>query len=490
MQVNNLREVLSKTHNIRIAVIGDLMVDEYVWGDVHRICPEAPVQVVDVVKEEFLLGGAANVVNNLCLLGCKVSVISVIGDDDNASILKTLLKKIDCDTKGLFIDKGRKTTRKTKIIAVNQQVLRIDKETRDLVSEEYEERLLEFVRKNANYYDVILLSDYGKGVITKKVSQKIIEIAKKNSVPIIVDPKGKDFSKYANATVIKPNKKECEIASDITIVDKDSFNKAGRKLLQSLKLDALIVTAGADGIVVFEKGKEPLYIPTETKEIYDVTGAGDTVLATIGLGIALGLNYIESARLSNIAAGIVVGKVGTSTVSKDEILHYVEMHQPYNVFKIKSLDELKRVVKMHRSNGKTIVFTNGCFDLLHLGHINLLQMSKRYGDILIVGINSDESVRRLKGKARPFINEEERAHILSALDCVDYVTVFEEDTPVNLLKELKPDVLTKGGDYKLGEVVGKDLVENYGGKAVVIDIVKGISISKMVDDILSKINSR
>lgn len=489
MQLDKLKDIFSKTNNLKIAVIGDLMVDEYIWGDVQRICPEAPVQVVDVIKEEFVLGGAANVVNNLCSLGCKVSVISVVGNDENASILKELLKKIDCDTKGLYIEKGRKTTLKTKIIAVNQQVLRIDKETRDLLSEEYERKILDFIKKGISNYDAILVSDYGKGIITKRIIQGVVEIANKNSIPVIVDPKGKDFLKYKNATVVKPNKKECEIAAGVSITDKNSFNKAGKKLLNSLNLEALIVTAGAEGIVIFEKGKEPLYLSTEAKEIYDVTGAGDTVLATLGLGIASGLSYAESAKLSNIAAGIVVGKVGTSSISQDEIIHYVETHQPYNIFKIKSLDELKKIVKMHRSNGKTIVFTNGCFDLLHLGHIKLLQMSKRYGDILIVGINSDKSVRRLKGDARPFIQEKERAHILSALDSVDYVTIFNEDTPVNLLRELKPDFLTKGGDYKLDEVVGKDLIESYGGKAIVIDAVKGISISKMVDDIRSKMDN-
>jgi len=479
----DLEKIMSAiTHfsNHAFLVIGDLMLDEYLWGDVERISPEAPVQIVNIKSQNHTLGGAGNVVNNLASLGVKVYVASVIGNDTIGTALKNELEKIKVNTDGLFFAADRPTTKKTRVIALNQQMMRLDYETRKEISEDLENKIITYIEDNLPLFDAILVSDYAKGVLTTRILGKIITICKHSNKLILVDPKGKEFTKYKGATAITPNKKEALIASGL-----ENLEEAGKKFLSELDLEAVFITRGKGGISLFTKDNSPINVSARVKEIYDISGAGDTVLATLGLAITSGLTYFEATMLANIAAGIVIGKVGTATVSQEELLDVLVGDMPLLPSKVLEIKRLKQVVNYLKAQGKRIVFTNGCFDLLHTGHIHLLKESKKLGDILIVALDTDESVRILKGNSRPIIGQAERAQILSALDCVDYVTIFSTDELKHLIKGLKPDILTKGADYKKEEVVGKDIVEGYGGEVILIPTLQGISSSRLISKIIN-----
>jgi D-beta-D-heptose 7-phosphate kinase/D-beta-D-heptose 1-phosphate adenosyltransferase len=333
---------------------------------------------------------------------------------------------------------------------------------------------------------VILISDYLKGVLTEGLLQRIIALGRERGVPVVVDPKGSDYRKYRGATLLTPNRKEAQTASGIAIVDEESLNIAGRKLREELDLEALVLTRSEEGMSLFFRDGREMHLPTEAREVYDVSGAGDTVLAVLGVGLGGGLALEEAARVSNVAAGVVVGKVGTSTVTPEEILEVVGRQHQDTDLKIKQRDALKVLLDDKRERGKTIVFTNGCFDLLHVGHVKYLQKARQLGDLLVLGLNSDASIRRLKGPKRPLIDQEERAHILAALDCIDYVVIFDEDTPLELISALRPHVLVKGGDYTPEGVVGKEIVESYGGRVELIQFVDGRSTSNIIEKILQQ----
>jgi len=468
----------------RILVVGDLMLDEYVWGRTDRISPEAPVQVVEVQREDLRLGGAGSVINYLVVLGCRVSVASVVGDDSDGQVLRQMLSEKNIDDAGIIAVPGRITSRKTRILASNQQMLRIDRESRTPVNDEQGRVLVDFVRDRIDQFQVILLSDYLKGVLSEAVLRGIIEIGRENGVPVLVDPKGNDYRKYRGATLLTPNRKEAQVASGVEIRSEADLVQAGRKLHQSLDLDALVLTRSEEGMSLFLRDAKEIHLPTEAKEVFDVTGAGDTVLSVLGAGLACGFSLEEAARLSNVAAGIVVGKVGTSTVSAEEILETVGRSHRDSDLKIKTRDVLSVALEHVREKGRRIVFTNGCFDLLHAGHVQYLQKARRLGDLLVLGLNSDQSVQRLKGPKRPLIGENERAHILAALDCIDYVCLFDEDTPLELIRAVKPDILVKGGDYSPEGVVGKEIVESYGGRVEIIEFVAGKSTTNIIDKVL------
>jgi D-beta-D-heptose 7-phosphate kinase/D-beta-D-heptose 1-phosphate adenosyltransferase len=477
---------LSRIGQISALVIGDLMLDEYLWGKTERISPEAPVQVVDISREDLRLGGAGNVINNLMTLGCQVHVAGVLGDDADGRLLRRLLEEKSVGIQGVLMAADRTTSRKTRILASNQQMLRIDRESQNSISQETEVRLADHVRKVADGFQVILVSDYLKGVLTERLLSEIIAIGREKGIPVVVDPKGNDFRKYRGATLLTPNRKEAQTASHIPIVDEASLLRAGRSLAEALDLEALVLTRSEEGMTLFPRGGEEIHLPTEAREVYDVSGAGDTVLAMMGLGLAGGLSLEESARLANVAAGIVVGKVGTSTVTPGEIMEVVGRRHHDTDLKIKDREVLAGILRMELEKGRTIVFTNGCFDLLHVGHVKYLQKARRLGDLLVLGLNSDDSIRRLKGPRRPLINQEERAHILAALDCIDYLVIFDEDTPLELIEALRPKILVKGGDYSPEGVVGKDLVESYGGRVELIQFVDGKSTTNIIEKILQE----
>ena len=461
-----------------ILVIGDLMIDHYLWGSCERISPEAPVQVVDINKETTVLGGAGNVINNLNALGATVSVSSVIGDDDNGEELIEMLHNIEVDTLNIIVQKERKTSKKSRVIAVSQQVLRYDKESKEDITQNSEKNIMHSLEENIKSFDIIILSDYGKGVLTDALSQKIIQLANKNNIKVLVDPKGSSFSKYKGSYLLTPNKKEAMLATGININDDSSLEQALQKLKKECNLDISLITLSEDGIATLDKEVE--IFPTVAKEVFDVTGAGDTVIASIAFALSAGLNLQETASFSNLAAGVVVGKIGSATVSIDEIEEYeASLHKSTSDAHIKSFEDIQSVVNRCRANGKKVVFTNGCFDILHVGHVKYLQVAKSFGDILIVGLNSDESVSRLKGPTRPVNIAEDRAYLLAALEAVDFVVPFSEDTPYELIKMIAPDVLVKGGDYEGKTVIGTE----FAGELKLVDFVDGKSTTKTIEKI-------
>jgi len=461
-----------------ILVVGDLMIDHYLWGSCERISPEAPVQVVDIAKETTVLGGAGNVINNLRTLGANVNVCSVIGDDVNGVELIEMLHEIDVNTDNIITQNGRKTSKKSRVIAVSQQILRYDKESKDDISDTSVKYILSSLESSISSYDMVILSDYGKGILRDELSQGVIKLANKSDVKVLVDPKGSDFSKYKGAYLLTPNKKEAVLATGIDIKDDKSLKEALLKLKNECNLGVSLITLSEDGIATYEKEVE--IFPTVAKEVFDVTGAGDTVIASIGFALSAGLNIKETAAFSNLAAGVVVGKIGSATVTIDEIEEYeASLHKSTSDAHIKTFTEIDAIVKRYKKQGKKVVFTNGCFDILHVGHVKYLQVAKSFGDILIVGLNSDASVSRLKGPTRPVNIAEDRAYLLAALEAVDFVVPFEEDTPYELIKMIKPDVLVKGGDYKGKTVVGTE----FASKLKLVDFVDGKSTTKTIEKI-------
>ena len=447
---------LNKKPNI--LVIGDLMIDHYLWGSCDRISPEAPVQVVNVKKESSVLGGAGNVINNLVTLGSVVDVISVIGNDSVANELKSLLEKIDVPTSNLVVENNRKTSKKSRLIASQQQVLRYDMESIDDINENSHKQIIQTLEKNIDKYSSIILSDYGKGVLTTNLTKEIIKIANKNSIKVLVDPKGKDYSKYKGSYTLTPNKKEAMEATNIDIKDESSLIEALKSLKTQCSLEVSLITLSEQGIAIFD---DQLTIkPTVAREVYDVTGAGDTVIASIAFALGNNLDIKDAIYFANLAAGVVVGKIGSATTTLDEIYEYeYSLHKSNSTSHIKTFDEIKTLSSKLHSQGKKIVFTNGCFDILHVGHVKYLEVAKSYGDVLILGLNADSSVKKLKGPTRPINTQDDRAYILASLESVDYVVIFEEETPYELIKLIKPHVLVKGGDYEGKEVVGQDIAD-------------------------------
>jgi len=442
--------------------------------------------VVEVERDELRLGGAGNVVNNLLSLGCKVSVASVVGADEDAQKLLKLLKQRAIEVAGIQQSAQRTTSRKSRILASNQQMLRIDRESTAEISANEQAALLEYVRLQLPQVGAVLLSDYLKGVLVPELLQQIIQLCRQQQIPVIVDPKGADFSRYRGATLLTPNRREAEVATGMSINDETTLLAAGSKLLREHQLDALVLTRSEAGMSLFAADGKVEHLPTEAREVFDVSGAGDTVVAVIGAALAVGSSLADAARLANLAAGIVVGKLGTSTVTGAEILNDYARRNRQPEGKILPRDELTVLLDSQRAAGKVIVFTNGCFDLLHAGHVKYLQQARNLGDLLVLGLNSDASIRRLKGPKRPLLEESERAQILAALDCIDYLAIFEEDTPLELLQQVRPQILVKGGDYLADEVVGKQLVESYGGRVELIQFVDGKSSTNIIDKILSR----
>ena len=441
-----------------ILVIGDLMIDYYLWGSCDRISPEAPVQVVNVKKESSVLGGAGNVINNLVTLGSVVDVISVIGNDSVANELKSLLEKIDVPTSNLVVENNRKTSKKSRLIASQQQVLRYDMESIDDINENSHKQIIQTLEKNIDKYSSIILSDYGKGVLTTNLTKEIIKIANKNNIKVLVDPKGKDYSKYKGSYTLTPNKKEAMEATNIYIKDESSLIEALKSLKTQCDLEVSLITLSEQGIAIFDD--ELTIKPTVAREVYDVTGAGDTVIASIAFALGNNLDIKDAIYFANLAAGVVVGKIGSATTTLDEIYEYeYSLHKSNSTSHIKTFDEIKTLSSKLHSQGKKIVFTNGCFDILHVGHVKYLEVAKSYGDVLILGLNADSSVKKLKGPTRPINTQDDRAYILASLESVDYVVIFEEETPYELIKLIKPHVLVKGGDYEGKEVVGQDIAD-------------------------------
>ena len=470
-----------QSYSPSVLVVGDLMIDHYLWGACDRISPEAPVPVIDVREESEILGGAGNVINNLQALGAVVSVASVVGEDENGRRLKAMLEEIEVNTEALILQKGRSTTRKSRVIASHQQVLRFDSETKEAIEKSTAAELLSRIESAISDFDIVLLSDYGKGVLEESFTASLIELARSEGKMVLVDPKGRDYSKYRGATLVTPNRKEASEATGIEIVDTESLRRAGFKLKEELSLDMAMITLSEEGMAIFDDNMRT--IETVAREVYDVTGAGETVLSTLGFVLACGGNIDEAARIANAAAAVVVGKLGSATADWDEIISYEDtLHESTTEHRIKSREALVSTVRRAKKSGKKIVFTNGCFDILHMGHVKYLEKARSFGDLLIVGLNSDQSLRRLKGDGRPVNPQYDRAYLLAALDAVDFVTVFEEDTPYELIKAIEPDVLVKGGDYRGKEVVGSDIAK----ELRLVDFVEGRSTTAIIERVSNK----
>ena len=471
--INSIQKSIPK-----ILVIGDLMIDNYLWGDCKRISPEAPVQIINISQETKVLGGAGNVVNNLKTLNANVDVLSVIGSCEISKELKKLLSDINVDTNYLIEEKDRVTSKKTRIISSHQQVIRYDIETEEDINTISADKLINSYSSLVSNYDLIILSDYGKGVLTDHVTKELIKIANSYKIKVIVDPKGSDYSKYTNAYFLTPNKKEACEALGVKISDDKSLKEALISLKKTYNLNTSIITLSDEGIAIYDDKFRSH--PTVAREVFDVTGAGDTVIASLGYAIAVDTDIDTAIIFANLAAGVVVGKIGSATTTFEEIIKYQSSLETSDCDKkIKSLDEISNITRELKKSKKKIVFTNGCFDILHLGHVKYLEKAKKNGDILIVGINSDESVTRLKGKTRPINLLYDRSCILASLGSVNYVVPFKEDTPLELIKMILPDILVKGGDYIGKEVVGSNLAK----KLVLIDFIEGKSTSNTVSKI-------
>jgi D-beta-D-heptose 7-phosphate kinase/D-beta-D-heptose 1-phosphate adenosyltransferase len=469
--------------DLRVLVAGDFMLDEYLWGRVERISPEAPVAVVDVERETRTLGGAGNVVNNLVALGAQVEVLGLVGDDHPAQLLRQEMARLGVETAGLSSEPQRRTSRKTRVMAGTQQVVRIDRESHAPAGPDFFLAARQFLQDRLPRLDAIILSDYAKGTLTPLLLQELIGRGRSRGLPVVVDPKGTDYSSYAGATVITPNRKEAELAAGESLACWDDLVRAGARLRENLSLDHLLITLGAEGMLLFPRQGPEIPIATRAREVFDVSGAGDTVAAVMALGLARWQDPILAATLANLAAGVVVGKVGTAPIFRAELERELGQRSAGLEDKILGLAELGLQMSHLQAQGKKVVFTNGCFDLLHGGHIKFLEDSRRLGDALVVALDTDESVRRVKGGGRPVIGEAQRLRILAALKAVDYVTLFESARLPEILSSLKPDLLTKGSNYPEAQVAGREVVLGYGGEVKLLPVTEAVSVSDLIQRI-------
>lgn len=477
-----MQDRLSAFRGIHILVVGDVMLDHYLWCRVNRISPEAPVPVVRVEEKTSVLGGAANVAANLAGVGCQVALLGTVGDDEAGRMLGSKLAEAYI-ANHLLVDSRKPTTSKTRVLAQGQQLIRLDEEDTDQVADGIAQDLLSHFERLLSGKQAVICSDYGKGLLTGRICTDIIALCRRRQVPVLIDPKGKDWGRYRGATCVTPNEPELSVVAEGFIGSEADLVREAVKLQKQFDLEQLLVTRGARGMMLIDNRSQARIIAAKPREVFDVSGAGDTVIALLAAGVAAGFGWLKAAQIANAAAGVVVGKVGTHAINLDELQVALRLDEVGSLHKIHTLTDAKMRVESWRTAGETIVFTNGCFDLLHPGHVKLLQAAAREANRLVVGLNSDASVTRLKGPERPILNQQDRASILAALECVDMVTIFDEDTPLQLIESLRPDVLVKGADYSIDRVVGREVVEGLGGKVVLVPLAAGSSTSSIVQAI-------
>ncbi len=471
---------LNRLKGCRVLVVGDLMLDTYHIGSVKRISPEAPVPVVQVKESYSVLGGAANVARNLIGLGARPSVVGVVGDDINGKIVRDMFSELNIDCH-LGVNSAPTIT-KTRIIGNDQQVVRIDFEEDNAVLEcETEKSILSAIESRIPQCDIVVISDYGKGFCSESLCRAVIKAARERAKSIIVDPKGTQWEKYSDATIVTPNIKELsDVVGREISNDDEQIEKAAASIIGEYNIDSLLVTRSEKGLS-YVAPDQTIVIPTEAREVFDVSGAGDTVVATLAAALSAAMSVNDSIFLANKAAGVVVGKMGTSPILFQELKAEL-LIQEGSSDKILSNERLGELMHLLREKKSKVVFTNGCFDILHRGHVSYLERAKSLGDILILGLNSDASVRRLKGEGRPINDEESRATVMAALNSVDYVVIFDEDTPLELIKQVRPDVLVKGGDYSIENIVGRE----YAAQTMTISFVDGFSTTKTIEKMAGK----
>lgn len=477
--MSDLARHIDTLSRANVLCLGDVMLDRFVYGSVERVSPEAPIPVLRVDRELPKLGGAGNVAANLVALDAACRFVSVVGGDAvGADLLALLAREGVSDGASIVVEAGRQTTVKTRFIAGQQQLLRTDIET--VVPITVADRVLERVRQALPEVGGVILSDYGKGVLTDELVIQVIAEAKKVGKPVIVDPKGSDYGRYRGADLVTPNRKELAEATGLPVRTDAEVVAACRRLIETCGIGAVVATRSEQGLSVVTR-EQATHLPAEAREVFDVSGAGDTVVATLTAALSVGVDLIDAARLANLTAGIVVGKVGTAVVRTAELrsaLH--EQEWRHGEEKVATREEAAERAERWRLRGKRVGFTNGCFDLLHPGHISLLRQARAACDVLVVGLNSDASVKRLKGESRPVQSELARATVLASLGIVDLVVIFGEDTPEELIHAIRPDVLVKGADYTVATVVGAAFVMGYGGKVVLAELVEGQSTTNTI----------
>jgi D-beta-D-heptose 7-phosphate kinase/D-beta-D-heptose 1-phosphate adenosyltransferase len=493
--MKHLIDLIDRWQPRRILVVGDYMLDHYLYGNAERLSPDAPVPVLAIERQTFCPGGASNVAMDLRALRCDVTCVGVTGSDADAHHLRSALSAAGCDVSGLIESPDRPTTVKRSYVGLAQhrhpqKMFRADFESRKPIDETTADRLVEAVRAALPSADALCIEDYNKGVCTPAVCQRIIAAARQASVPVLVDPAAiTDYSKYRHCTTITPNRTEAALATGLSTDSPASLELVARQLLDSLDMEAVVLTLDRHGAMLLERGRSPQQIPTVARSVYDVTGAGDMVLAMLAAARAQGADWPASVELANIAAGLEVEKPGVVPIPLDEILLWILRANHSTLGKVRTLDQLVPEIAAHRSQGRRVVFTNGCFDLVHAGHLEVLRGARALGDLLILAVNSDRSIASLKGPTRPIVPQDQRVKLLAEFECIDYVITFgdgtggENDTPIPLLRALKPDILVKGGTYSHEEVVGYEVVEAYGGKVVTIPPVPGLSTTNIVQRI-------
>ena len=463
----------------RVLIIGDIMLDRYVIGDVHRVSPEAPVPIFLSKCSKHVLGGAGNVYNNLISLGVNATLISIIGEDNFGNQIKKILKSIKNTNFYLFKEKNTPTTVKTRHLVKGQQLIRIDEEKTKTLSDSAHKFILKNFKKELLKHNVVILSDYNKGIFNQKLTKELIKLSNKHKIPIIIDPKNKNFNIYKNASLITPNQLEASHVTNLPCNNNKEAEICAKNIMDKYDIKKVLITRGSEGLSYIAK-KEKIHQPTKKIEVFDVSGAGDTVLAVLSVCVSNKISVKKSLELANRAAGIVVGKIGTSTISLNELFKEKQLF----INKKCSLSELKKIVANYKSKKYKVGFTNGCFDILHIGHIDYLEESKKLCDKLIIAINSDSSVKRIKGRNRPINNQEDRAKILSALSLCDHVIIFNQLTPIQLITSLKPDIITKGGDYKKKNVVGYNEIKKWQGQVHIINYTKGKSTTGILEKLI------
>ena len=470
--------------NRKIFCLGDIMLDNYIIGNTNRISPEGPIPVLDIVKEVKMLGGVGNVVRNLSTLATETHLVSLLGNDLMSNEVEKKLNIINVN-KDLVRDSNRPTITKSRYISNNQQILRVDKEKTDFIDKKIENKIFNYSKKRILKTDVVIISDYNKGLITKNLLKRIVSFANKNKKPVIIDPKSTDFDKYKGATIVTPNIKELELVVKKKLNSDKEIINISKKLIFKFNFKHLLITMGKSGMMLISKNnKNVIKFDAEAKEVFDVSGAGDTVASFIAAGIGSSLKIEEVIKIANIAAGVVVGKTGTSVAHLSEILLAINKNN-YHLSKVMNLNETIKVINFWKEKKEKIGFTNGCFDYLHPGHVSLFKQAKKKCSKLIVAINSDKSIKNNKGPLRPKQKLNIRLQVLNSIPYIDLIIVFSEKTPIEIIKKIKPNLLVKGSDYKENQIIGSKEVKKYGGKVLRASILKNFSSSIIIDEILN-----
>jgi D-beta-D-heptose 7-phosphate kinase/D-beta-D-heptose 1-phosphate adenosyltransferase len=485
-----LLKIVTNLGSPKVLLVGDFMLDIYTYGDALRISPEAPVPVLKITNTEYRPGGASSVAADLAALGAQTFCIGTIGSDENGKILKEKLSQAGVCIDGLMTIADRPTISKQRLIGLaqhrhKQQLFRLDNEITDPLPEQQAEQILKIYNQQLANADIVCLQDYNKGVLSGDICTELIRQANKAGKKVLIDPSPTaNYSKYVSATAITPNRQEASIAVGFELKKEQDYKKAAQKLSENLKLEAVIITLDKEGAYLKTQTQSEI-VPTRPRNVYDVTGAGDIVLATIAVTIAAGCDYKSAVQLANITGGIEVEKFGVATVTIDEVINEIIGQTLGKMGKVRTIESLLPELNWHRSQNRKVVFTNGCFDVLHRGHIEYLKFCKKQGDIVVVGLNSDNSVRIIKGEGRPINNQYDRAEVLASLEFVDYIVIFDEPDPLELIKKVKPNILIKGKDWEKKGAVGSEFVTSYGGKVLFAPLVEGQSSTKTIEKIKS-----